>query len=286
MKNTNKFYYKISKTLVLACGFICLLVSCENTLDTDETENIEDIVVVEAFLDPNKEITVKLSKMIPFLEDESSDDLSIENADVYIINNDNEYLLTAGTDEAGMYTNTNPELTLTANETYELKFTYNDILVSSSTTIPSPPENPSLSSNQIEIAAFVPGPPSATTSETITVNWNNTNNDYFIILIEYLETDYDPINSFLSTDNYDQLRITSTDPINVESIDLNSRNFSFYGTHRITIYTINSEYVNLYENISQNSLNLTEPLTNIENGVGIFTGMNPISLTLEVVPLN
>lgn len=286
MKNTHNFYHNIFKTLLLGCGFSLLLISCENTIDDDETENIQDIAVVASFLDPDREITVKLSKMIPFIDEEFTDNLSIENAEVYITHNGNEYLLTEDTEEPGIYLNTNPELTLVANDSYDIHFLYNETTVSATTIIPSEPENASLSAPTIEIEEFVPGPPTGGDTQTVTAFWDNTNNEYHTILIEYLEDDYDPINSFIDPDTYDGLRVTSTDPISGDSVDLNSRNFSFYGTYRIAIYRVNSEYVNLFENISQNSLNLTEPLTNIDNGLGIFTGMNSTSLTLEVVPLN
>jgi len=60
---------------------------------------------------------------------------------------------------------------------------------------------------------------------------------------------------------------------------------AFFGNYKIIIYKVNEEYVNLHENISQSSLNLTEALTNIENGLGIFTGINSTTLTLEVAKI-
>jgi len=37
------------------------------------------------------------------------------------------------------------------------------------------------------------------------------------------------------------------------------------------LYRVNQEYVDLYKSRDQDSRNLNEPLTNIENGLGIFS---------------
>ncbi|RLD82470.1 MAG: hypothetical protein DRJ10_05030, partial [Bacteroidetes bacterium] len=75
----------------------------------------------------------------------------------------------------------------------------------------------------------------------------------------------------------------SAEPIDGDAYDLNTRRqLVFFGNYRLILYKVNQEYVNLYENISQSTLNLTEPLTNIDNGLGIFTGINSDTLSLQV----
>ena len=55
---------------------------------------------------------------------------------------------------------------------------------------------------------------------------------------------------------------------------INSRMLEKYGKHTIKIYSVNEEYANLYENRSQDSRNLSEPVTNVKNGLGIFTAFS------------
>ena len=47
--------------------------------------------------------------------------------------------------------------------------------------------------------------------------------------------------------------------------------FNYIGKYKITLYRVNQEYVNLYASRQQNSRSLNEPLTNVNNGLGIFT---------------
>ena len=63
------------------------------------------------------------------------------------------------------------------------------------------------------------------------------------------------------------------------------REFSHYGTHQIIVYRVNPEYAALYERSGNSTLSLEEPPTNIENGLGIFTGASSDTLYLEVVKI-
>ena len=50
--------------------------------------------------------------------------------------------------------------------------------------------------------------------------------------------------------------------------------YTQYGKHKITIYKVNEEYALLYETSAQDSRDLNEPYTNINNGLGIFSGFS------------
>lgn len=73
-----------------------------------------------------------------------------------------------------------------------------------------------------------------------------------------------------------------TEPTSSDVFLLQPRILEQYGTHRVVLYRVNQEYVDLYENREQDSRNLTEPLTNVENGLGVFTAFNSDTLYFEV----
>jgi hypothetical protein len=58
--------------------------------------------------------------------------------------------------------------------------------------------------------------------------------------------------------------------------------FEYLGTHRIILYRILPDYSALYDVNSNSSQNLTSPDSDIENGLGIFTGINADTLWVEV----
>jgi hypothetical protein len=59
--------------------------------------------------------------------------------------------------------------------------------------------------------------------------------------------------------------------------------FKQYGRHRAKIYRVNQEYADLYESREQDSRNLNEPLTNVKNGLGVFTAVTCDSIFFKVL---
>lgn len=68
-------------------------------------------------------------------------------------------------------------------------------------------------------------------------------------------------------------------------IQIKSFNFSYHGRYLVKVYRVNQEYRDLYETQEQDSRNLIEPLSNIENGLEIFSTFhsNVDSLFLNVI---
>ncbi len=268
------------KTYIFILAILALLNSCtKENLNTGMDSNIP---VVEAYLEPGNAASVKLSKMLPFSENEYPGSLIIDSAEVYIGYNGADYICTPIEDEPGMYISLDSNLIVEAGAEYSLSFEYNDYTVTSTTSVPSKPVNADLSTTiyTVSQSSMMPG----LIQEPLTVTWDNPDNAYHIIIVEYMESSYNPIRWNMDPETFDQFRKISTEPVSGDSYNLDTRkHLLFYGSYQIHIYKVNEEYVNLYENISQNSLNLTEPLTNIKNGLGIFTGINSVTLYLEVV---
>ena len=74
-------------------------------------------------------------------------------------------------------------------------------------------------------------------------------------------------------------------PINDDTYNVRLPFITHLGLHRITVYKVNQEYADLYENLEQDSRDLNEPPTNINNGLGIFSAFNSQNVFFEVVEL-
>ncbi|MFC1529786.1 hypothetical protein ACFL6R_03610 [Gemmatimonadota bacterium] len=57
-----------------------------------------------------------------------------------------------------------------------------------------------------------------------------------------------------------------------------------YGEHLVRIYRINQEYADLYGSRQQDTRDLNEPLTNIQNGLGVFSAFNSTEFTFSAIP--
>jgi len=62
-----------------------------------------------------------------------------------------------------------------------------------------------------------------------------------------------------------------TAPTNENRYRISRFDLAHYGRYNVRVYHVNQEYANLYYSHQPDSLDLNEPLTNVENGLGIFS---------------
>jgi hypothetical protein len=78
-------------------------------------------------------------------------------------------------------------------------------------------------------------------------------------------------------------RFFRNEPTQSNQYEIQFMNFQYLGKHRLILYHLNADYSELYKDNGNSSQNLTNPITNIENGLGIFTGLNADTLLLNVI---
>lgn len=265
---------------IVILGFSLLLSSCEE----DNDLNIEtDIPIVEAYLIPGEPINhVKLTKLIPFLDnEENTDAMIINDAKITITNNDEYYELVPFPGDSGYYYYPDTNMLIQENETYSIYFQYNEKIISANTVVPEKPENFEISQDLIYLERFVEGGYPSFEMETYEITWDNTDESNFYLSIDLMETVIDPI-SYLTTDTVTQ---TLSTPSVSDVYNIQSKKIRYYGKYRVVLYKVNEEYANLYESASTSSQSLTDPYTNIENGKGIFTAFNTDTLFFDVKEL-
>ncbi|MEI6409305.1 MAG: DUF4249 family protein [Bacteroidota bacterium] len=254
---------------------LCALSACEK--ETLDKSNTASLPVVSAYLQAGQTPLVKISRQVPYgAEDNSS--LLIDGLAPVIENKGQSYPLTQNAD--GYYAGDGtwkPQ----AGETYRLSFSYKGLTVSAETLIPAPPLKFKASASSIKIVSFSPGSGSGipTFPDPIKLTWDNEEGDYFQVGVQNIEADPVKIND--TGDNPPGPNF-STSPEQTNEYELGFMSFTYYGTHRIVLYRVNTEYVTLTKNSTDNSQNLSAPYTNVTNGLGIFTGVGADTLFVEV----
>jgi len=249
-----------------------LFYSCEKV---DQQSINSDKVVVEGYLKPDQKVSISVTKEIAYDSSDSAEN-PIEGLDILLTNNDTSELMVDN--GAGVYQSSS--IIGKALEKYSITFDYNGIQVKSETTIPDKPNSYKSSASYITISSFTPSsgaPPSF--PQPIELTWSNTENRYFLIVVENIESKPTPI--FDST-RFELKIIFRNEPQQTNYYELSMRSFSYYGTHRIILFNLNPEYASLYDDNGTSSLNLTTPPSNIEGGLGIFTGINSDTVMVEV----
>lgn len=258
-----------------------LLVSC-----TKETPLQTDKVVVEAFLFAGQKIDdVRLTTIVPF---GGNDTISkpINNADVFIYWQNKAYKL-QNTNDSGYYHYPGNDLTIKTGELYEIKFNYNGFDVYAQTVCPPPPANISITKDTMKVVYFslidsilnggsieIPEP------DSVIINWPNPNQAYYYVVAENVESVKESIYpDFISgvTGFFFQTMPTTNNSYTFFDLD-----FKHFGRHEIRVYKVNDEYVNLFTSFNQDSRTQAEPLTNVVNGLGVFTAVNFSTINLYV----
>jgi len=159
------------------------------------------------------------------------------------------------------------------------------------TRVPIPPKNVNTSGNTLHVPDFETREDMFyfefdSSRHVLTITWEEDPSSLFFVVIENLESDPDSIESFFPMGGMGPRmgrgRFIS-EPSNRNDYAINYMTMSFYGEHLVTIYRVNQEYSDLYISRQQDSRDLNEPLTNIENGLGVFSAFNSVSFSFQVV---
>lgn len=265
---------KTLKYITLIAWFIVLF-SCNE----EESENLDsNSPVVEGYMTAGEFPRIRIYNQIAVGESETSG-ATIDGLMVMLEVNNTTYQLVQ--DELGIYTT--EEVILSAGDSLILFFEYQGVQVKADTQVPSKPVGFTQSATSLEIPSFS-GQPTGDLPEfpdPIDLNWTNTDGAYYVIITENIETDPEPVADFGDDEDRPDFVFRNEPTLN-SNYSLESMQFQYFGTHEIRLFRILPDYAALYEDNSSSSQNLTSPLSDIENGLGIFTGINADTLYLEV----
>jgi len=236
-----------------------------------------ELVVVRAYLYANEPVSdFQLTKTLP-LGSEATKAPPINNAQVFLVKNNVRYTLMASPGDSGYYHYPGRDLNVQAGDGFQILIQYEGQNIDAETTVPPAPEGITLSSDKLILSSdFSPGAGgfwAGDTTQTVKVSWKAESNALFYVVVENMETNPDTINTFRPTGNQPVRRMISA-PTSSNEYRIQRFNLSYYGRHRVKVYRVNQEYADLYESRMQDSRDLNEPLTNIHNGLGIFSAFN------------
>ena len=221
----------------------------------------------------------------------SADPVPLPNANVALTKGGDIFPLTYNPSTSRYELSDNTFLTIIPGDMFTIQVEANDRTASATTVVPPPPEGLQISNTTIRIPQLNLGFGLAEqirelfASARLELSWENTDENYYYVVIERRTDRIDPI---LPTELPDQVidllssfRFIS-EPSNGSSFEIVGVALETYGLHVAKVYRVNPEYVRLFQNPRQDSRDLNEPATNITNGVGIFSAFAADSVFFEV----
>ncbi len=234
--------------------------------------------VVEAFISAESDtVAINITEMIPYLSEEGDTVANpLTGLSVYLIIQDERYLLTELAGETGTYYALNTSIDLAEGDSLSFESEVGDLPISGSTWIPPKPESVKISNNVMYYEVGTPG--SMMNAPSLYVSWDNPDGGFYYVSMMNIEADPEPVNENIA----DAPIRSQAPPSQADQFEIRLRNIMYFGTHQVILYHVNQEFANLFDNPTMNSVNISEPPTNIENGLGIFSGISADTLYFEV----
>ena len=248
-----------------------------------------DSMVVQGYLFAGEPVTgIRLTQDLP-LDADSDEPTPIEDAQVWLVENGQQYELVASSGSPGYYGYPGADLQVEAGGEFELRVVRGDLLVTAHTVVPEPPTGVGLSATEMLIDEnTLPRRGFGAVDEGggVTLSWDNEEGYYHYAVVECVEEEPEAVVwAFMGAfggDIGEGVRRFTTPPTTQSTYAVQSMQIGFYGRHRARVYRVNEEYVDLFKFGEQDPTRLSEPPTNVENGLGVFTAFNSVSLEFQV----
>lgn len=218
----------------------------------------------------------------------SNDSLTVTLDDLNVTLDDGNQSYSLSPIGGGYYRNA--DLIIESGKTYTLQFEHNGKSVSAKTFVPEQ-RSFAISDTLIgmEKIEFSNGPPSGgfTAVDPIELSWDNPEGDYYYVVVQNIESNPEYVNEIFEEQDslFSNFRFTTEPQImDFYSIDPR-REIEQFGRHRVILYRVNPEYASLYNVSDASTLSITEPPSNVENGLGILTGVASDTLYFRVKKL-
>ncbi len=256
-------------------------------------ENLNNIAVnqfvIEAFIyagEPIDDIRIKSTFPLSQEEDTSA---PINDATVTLIKNGQRYGLVASGNE-GLYHYPGNDVIVATNDVFQLEVEHNGITATAETRVPTPTVGLSLSQDSLKVPqlpfsegreAIVEAIGNFLRTSRIEATWDNPTEDLYFMVVESVSDTIDPIFPAQVIDALARFRFVS-EPTEDAAITFFGGTLVSFGTYSVRVYHINQEYAALYENREQDSRDLNEPPSNVQNALGVFSAFNSQEAFFEV----
>jgi hypothetical protein len=197
------------------------------------------------------------------------------------------YQLMSSSSFPGKYAYMGSDLQVQSGDQYTIRVTYNGTTASAETEVPPKPVGISTNTTTITFTKATVSTPfggtieMVTTSDSLIVSWSNRTAAAYYVVMESVDPNRQSIRSD-TFPSFANMRFV-TEPTTDDHYRAFEQDINYTGKHKITLYRVNQEYVDLYKSREQDSRSLNEPLTNVKNGLGIFTAFASDSLFVDVL---
>ncbi len=271
----------MKRAILLLFAMLLIIVGC--TEDSPlEPENA--LIVVRGYIYANEPVNdIQITTSLP-LGSEATSAPPVNNAQVSFVRDGVVYDLVLSAGDSGYYHYPGDDLTVNSGDVFTIQVDYNGEVTTGTTTVPHPPEAVEISNDEMFIStSFFPRFGENDSTRFIEITWEEDASSLFYVVVESTEENPEEIELFSGFDGDRIGRRMTFPPSSTSQFELQMFSIQYYGAHVAKVYRVNQEYADLYQSRNQDSRDLNEPLTNIENGLGIFSAFASTNVEFKVV---
>ena len=270
------------ENIILIILVIFMFLGCsQNPLLPTESQ-----IVIQAYLYDHEAVTDVYVGWSNSLGSTDSTNRPTSTAHVTLKKNGISYLLLPDASREGYYGYSGTDLVVATGDLFSIQVVAEGITSTAETTVPTKPIAVSLSKSAITFTTDTFSNPMGSMtrvrmSDTVNIRWSNPTNDLYFVIVKNVDTNRTAIST--DTLRMSPSRMFISSPTTENYYRLNENQLQYTGKYCAYIYHVNKEYADLYKSREQDSRNLTEPLTNIKNGLGVFSAFASDTVTFVVV---
>ncbi|KAA3656051.1 MAG: DUF4249 family protein [Calditrichaeota bacterium] len=237
-------------------------------------------VVVRAYIYANEPVDDIQLTTTYSITSEDTVGAPLNDATISLVKNGQTYALVPSAGDSGYYHYPGDDLQVDVGDEFEIVVEHNGETITGKTMVPSPPVDVAISKDVYTIDTSAFGFRGDTSS--VTVSWNQEDEDtFYFIVVENIEAELVYIDERFG-DMLRGIRRFRSHPIKDDEYQIQRFDLTFQGMHDVRVYKVNQEYADLYEFGLQDSRNLNEPKSNIQNGLGVFAGFSSATVQFTV----
>jgi hypothetical protein len=260
-----------------ACVFVVALSWCGCITDT-ATPTLDQIVV-RGYLyagEPVRELKLTSSLAIG-----ASDTTGppITDASVTLQRNGVSYRLNNDPTRPGYYVYPSNDLLVASGDQFTLDVRRGDVDVTAATTVPSKPQTVTISLDTlvVHVRTIFGTFRQVYSDDSLVVRWDGNENELYYINLKNIEPS--PQLILDDTLRFFNFMLQPTSQLHYQ---VPVQNIRYVGRYTVRVYKVNQEYADLYRSRQQDTRSLNEPLTNVRNGLGVFSAFASDSVALYV----
>jgi hypothetical protein len=166
-----------------------------------------------------------------------------------------------------------------SKKTYSLNFIYEGKTISATTVMPDKPTG-FAETDTLQRVPYRSGGFGQTLPTFVPVNfsWSSPASWFYLMVFKNISTYYVATRANSSTPYHDSESLVGQTSV----FQIQPQTFTYTGKYRVILFHINKEYNDAISASGGSSLSLTNPSTNVVNGLGIFTSMQADTVLLDV----